>query len=158
MTARCQRHQSEFGQHRKASADARNAEEDVTEAAVLCGLLQSRPRIGNGHKIPSGGVADGVGDARKKIIHQNVRLERGPGLAGNDEGCACDVDAALEAPHLIRVGGIEHMQLGIAGRRSQTLGQHFGSKTRSAHAKEENVAEAALAQLLAEVPELGGVA
>ena len=50
------------------------------------------------------------------------------------------------------------MQLGIAGRRSQTLGQHFGSKTRSAHAKEENVAEAAVAQLVTEAAELGGVA
>ena len=130
----------------------------MTEAAVLCGLLQLRPRIGNGHKIPSGGVADGVGDARKKIIHQNIRLERRPGFAGNNESCACDVDAALEAPHLIRVGGIEHMQLGMAGRRSQALGQHLGAETRSAHAEEENIAETALAQLLAEVAELGGVA
>lgn len=128
MTARRQRHQSEFRQHRKASADARNAEEDVTEAAVLRGLLQLRPRIGNGHKIPSGGVADGVGDARKKIIHQNIRFERGPGFAGNNESCVRDVDAALEAPHLIRVSGIEHMQVGMAGRRSQALGQHLGAE------------------------------
>ncbi len=104
MTARRQRHQSEFGQHGKAAADAWNTEEDVTEAPVLCGLLQLRSWVGNGHKIPSGGVADGVRYARKKIIHQNVRLERRPGLAGNDESRTCDIDAALEAPHLIRVG------------------------------------------------------
>ena len=98
-----------------------------------------------------GRAPDGDGRACKKIIHQHVRLERAARFAGDDEERARDVDARFETPHLLGIGGVEHMKRRIAGRRAQAFRQHLGAEARAAHAEEQHVGELLRAQVLGEV-------
>ena len=150
VTRRRERHHAEIGKHGIASADAGNAEKDAAKTFLLRGLLQAGARIGDGDEVPGGGAAEGSRRLGEKIIHQHVRLERRARLAGDDEQGARDIDATLETPHLLRVGGIEHMKRGIARRGSEALGQHLGAEARSAHAQEQHVGEIFRVQLAGE--------
>ena len=151
MPSRRQRDQAEFRQNGIAPADAGNAEEDAAKAFVLGGLLQPRARIGNGDEMGGGRAPDCSGCAYEKIIHQHVRLERAARFAGDDEESARDVDARFETPHLLGIGGIEHMKLGIAGCRAQACRQHLGAEARAAHAEQQHAGEFLRAYLLGEV-------
>jgi len=150
LSGRRQRDQAEFRQNGIAAADAGNAEEDAAKAFCLGGLLQKRAGIGDGDEMRGGCAPDGGGRAQK-IIHQHIRLERGARFAGDDEERARDIDARFETPHLLGIGGVEHMKRRIAGRRAQAFRQHLGAEARAAHAEEQHVGELLRAQVLGEV-------
>ena len=52
-----------------------------------------------------------------------------------------EINLAFERLDLRRIGGIEHVQLREAGDAAESLLEHFGAKTGSAHAEQENVGE-----------------
>jgi hypothetical protein len=113
--------------------------------------LEPRAWIGDGDEMPAGGAAESGGRAGKKIFHQNVRFERRARLAGHNEQGARDIDAALETPYLLRIGGIEHVQFRVTRCGSQALCQHLGAEARSPHAEEQHIGEILGAQLPAEI-------
>ena len=76
----------------------------------------------------------------EEIVHQHVGLERRARLARYDEQRARQIDLVLEALHLLRIGGIEHVQLGKSRRRAEALRQHLGAEARAAHAEKQHVA------------------
>ena len=135
-------HDAEVRERGIASADAGQAEEDVAEAIGLGDLLHLRSGIGDGDEAAARFVrADGLLHALEEILLENVGLERGAGLAGDDEQGLRQIDFVFERLDLRRIGGIEHVQFGEAGDLAEGLAQHFGAKTGSAHAEQQDIGE-----------------
>ena len=85
--------------------------EHLTKTLALGHLAQRRARVGDGNK-PSGRAlgAKCRGHASEEIIHQDIRLEGGPGLARYDEQRALNVHLGFDGCDLRRIGRVEHVQ------------------------------------------------
>src|SRR5215471_10873169 len=90
----------------------------------------------------------------KKVLLENVRLERAPTLAGDDEQSLADVNLLLKRLDLRGVRRIEHMQLGKPGNRSKGHPQHFRTEAGSSHAEQQHVLESGLFYLFRDVLQL----
>ena len=91
----------------------------------------------------------------EEVLLEGARLERAPGLAGDDHQRAIEVDAALERGDLRRDGRVEDVQLGRAGLASEGASQHLGTQAGAAHAEQQRVREAVPADAGGDVPERG---
>ena len=135
-------HQPERRQHGVAPADGGIAVEDARKTLFGRDLLQRRAGIGHRDETMPGLLgADRLGDAGEEIILHHVRLGGAAGFAGDDEDGVGEVDLRLQAAHLRRIGGIEHMQFREAGLLRKGLGQYFRPEARSAHAEHDGIAE-----------------
>ena len=85
----------------------------MAEVIGLGDLLHFRAGIGDGDEAAAGFVrADGLLHPFEEVLLENIGLERGAGLAGDDEQRPGQVDFVLGGLDLRRIGGIEHVQLG----------------------------------------------
>src|SRR5581483_9003631 len=78
-------------------------------------------------------------------------------LARDTEQRARRIDLLAEMPYLNGIGRIEHQQLGAALLLAEGDGKNFGSEARSAHAKENKMGEAVLADFRCQGLELGNI-
>ena len=85
--------------------------------------------------------------ALEEILLQDIRLERGAGLARYDEKSSGRIDLAFDGSNLRRVGRVEHQKLRVAVLTSERLGKHLRPEARSAHAEENDVREALLSDI-----------
>jgi hypothetical protein len=90
------RHHAEVRERRIAPADARHAEEHLTEPLALGNLLKRRAGIGDGHEVTAGmRLSDSALHAFLKIFQQEDGLERRAGLARHDEERVRQVQGTL---------------------------------------------------------------
>ncbi len=123
-------------------ADAGQAGKNMAEAIGLGDLLHLRAGVGDGDEAAAGFVrADGLLRPFEEILLENIGLERGAGLAGDDEQRLGQVDLVLDRLDLRRIGGIEHMQLRKARDLAEGHCQHVGAQTGAAHAQQQDVGE-----------------
>src|SRR5262252_10511062 len=89
---------------------------NTTESFVERRLLERRTRVGDRdesfwclHR------ANRLLCTLVKILLEDVGLECAAGFARHQEQCAVDIDARLQVPDLRRGGGVEYVQLRVAG-------------------------------------------
>src|SRR5262249_7562986 len=70
-----------------------------------------------------------------KILLEDVGLDAA-GLARHQEQCAADIDARLQVPDLRRVGGVEYVQLRVAGLGAEGFGEDLRAEARATHAEQ----------------------
>ena len=115
-------------------------------------LLQVRSRIGHGNEAAAGFVgADYLLHPVEEVRLEDVRLERRARLARDDEERAGEIDLGLDRPDLRGIGRVEHEQLRRAWDRAECFLPDFRAEARSAHAEEQRVGKAFLADFLLEV-------
>ena len=79
-------HHAKIRERGITAANAGQAGENVAEVIGLGDLLHFRAGIGDGDKAAAGFVrADGLLRPFEKVLLENIGLERGAGLAGDDE-------------------------------------------------------------------------
>src|ERR1700674_415562 len=118
-----------------ASADGRQAVENVAEVVALGDQLHLRARIGDRDKAAARLVfililiaADGLLHALEEVLLVDVGLEGAAGLAGNYEERFGEVKLFLDTPDLRRVGGVEYVQAREARGLPKGQGEHFRTK------------------------------
>ena len=133
------RHHPERGERRVASADVGVRVEDGTVAGLAGGLVQRRARIGDDDD-PALRVESGLGEGVLEDPALRVRLQGGAGLGGHhDRGFGQPVREG--GGDLFRIGAVQHGQLDAGGS-----GDDLGGQRGSAHAAEDNPADALGAQ------------
>ena len=105
-THECRRNQPEMGERREPTSDVRIRLEDGVEAALTTELGELRSGIG--HRDEPVTVPPGCGP---EIAEERQRLERGPGLRGDDERGSLRIDLRLDREHCARMGRVEDEQL-----------------------------------------------
>src|SRR5438067_2477637 len=91
------------------------------------------------------------------MAEERQRLDRAARLGGHQEKRPGRVGALLGRPNGVRVGGIEHRQARVPGRRLERLRQYLRAETAAAHAEQEDVAETLLAGLVGQRLERGNL-
>ena len=89
-----------------------------------------------------------------------TRLDRAARLRSGDEQRAIDGTDLGDPCHRGRVGGVEHVQLESAGRRTRRLvgaGDHLGEQARAAHAGQDHVGELLGDELGGQALQAGGL-
>ena len=149
------RHHAEIAQRGVAAADAAAAEEHAAEVMGLGRVLHLGAGIGDGHEALAGlGRPHRHLHALEEVLAQGVRLQRAARLAGDDHQRAGQVELALDGLHLGRIGGVDEVQLGEAGRLAERPGQRVDAEHGAAHADEQRVGEASGARVLGRLLEM----
>ena len=114
----------------------------MPEPVAFGDLLHLRAGVGDGDE-PAAGLlaAHELLDAGEKVLAEDVRLERRPRLARDDEQGVLQIDGALEGLHLGRIGRIEHMKLRKPVDLPERRSDDFRAEARSAHAEEQDMRE-----------------
>ncbi len=135
-------HHAKIRERGIAAADAGQAGENMAEVIGLGDLLHFRAGIGDGDEAAAGLVrADGLLHPFEEVLLENIGLERGAGLAGDDEQRLGQVDFVFGCLDLRRIGGIEHVQSREACDLAEGHRQHVGAQTGTAHAQQQDVGE-----------------
>ena len=82
--------------------------------------------------------AHGFRISSKKILLEDIGLQRGAGFAGDNHQRLGQVDLVAGGHHLRRVGGVDDAQRGKAGLLAKGGGQHLGAEAGAAHAQQQN--------------------
>ncbi len=150
------RHQPEIRQRGITPADAGNAGNDLTEMRLAREFFELGAGIGNGDEmLRCAFLVQPLTDARKEILHEDIRFERRAGFARDDEQCPSDIDFLFQCRDLRRIGRIEHEQPGISLGLPESHGQHFGAHAGPTHAKNHRVREALARYFASKVPQAG---
>src|SRR5206468_11526144 len=117
-------------------------------------LLHPRARVGDRGEVTAGALGtDRPPDAIEEVLQEDVRLERGAGLARHDEERAGHVDPALDRADLSRVGRVEDEELRIAGDATESRPENLRTEARAAHAEHQRVREPGAADLAGQIAE-----
>ena len=118
-----------------------------TLALGLCFELGAR--VGDRHQALRGlALTQCLLQRSCKARLQDRRLQRATRLAGHQHQSLGEVQAALDARHLRRIGGIQHRQAREARRRTIGAGQNFGAQARTAHPEQQHIRQAFLTDAL----------
>ena len=114
----------------------------MAEVIGLGDLLHFRAGIGDGDEAAAGFIcADSLLCTFEKVLLENIGLERGAGLAGNDEESTGQVDFVFRCLDLRRIGGVEHVQSRETCDLAESHRQHIRAQTGTAHAQQQDVGE-----------------
>ena len=139
-----------------AAADTGNAGEDVAEAAVFRDLLHLGAGIGDGDEMAADFlVADLLADALVEILLEDVGLEGAAGFRRDDEECFLEVELFLDGLDLGGIGGIEHVEFGVAAELAEGQAEDFDAEAGAAHAEKHGVAEFGFLDFRGELLEVG---
>ena len=142
------RHHAEIRQRRIAATHRRHTEVDVPELGSLRDLVQLRARIGDRDEVaPRALLTHRPPDAIEEVVLEDVRLERGAGLARHDEEGLGRVQASLHRADLSGIRRVQHVQLGKARDPAEGHPQHLGAEARAAHPQEQDMVEAPRARV-----------
>ena len=145
---------AEERQRRVAAADVRRVHEDRAEALVDGLLLERRALVRDGDEVLAGVQAVELCQPLVEIGMKAGRLRGAAGLAGDDEQGAAEVDLLLDRAHRVGVRAVQdaHVQEPVAN--AEDLAQHLRRQARAAHAEQDRVRVAVLAQPLDEACQL----
>ena len=130
------RHDTEVGERRVTAADARIAGEDVPHAPLARFLLQRRAGVRDDQESLPRLTAEGRFRARVEVVEEDVGLQRGAGLRGDE------VTSWIPGRRAGRVRAMEDassrgLHVRIARARREGGGEDERSQARASHAEHE---------------------
>ncbi len=136
--------EAEQRQGRVAAADVGGVQEDGAESVVAGDALKAGVWVGDGDEGIAGRGRDVAGPP-PEVLEQGEHFYGAARLAGDDEEGMGQVYGVFAPEDSRRDGAVQHMESRAALRRGQVLGQHVGGQAATAHAEQDDVGEAGLA-------------
>jgi hypothetical protein len=128
-------HEAEEGQGREAPADRGRVEEGAAEARLGRELVERPAGVGDGDEMYARARYRGGLDLCAEILVEGQGLGRGPGLGGDDEERARQVEPIERVLDRRRIGRVEQEEIRVAHLGPEGQVEHVTAERRASHAQ-----------------------